>query len=480
MSSEAAIPQKVLVIEDDPAIRANVVELLSEEGFDVSSSDNGLDGLALVNARLPELIVCDIMLPRADGYAVLKAVRESSKTAHIPLIFLTAKADRGDMRVGMNLGADDYVTKPFALAELLEAVRTRLRRSHDLGSRAKAFVRKESELLNHPVTPAYSAADGVVVLDPVMRALYDDAGRAAATNINVLILGETGVGKEVLARAIHNLSPRKAGPFLALNCAALTESLLESELFGHEKGAFTGALSARSGLLEAADSGTVFLDEIGDLPLPIQTKLLRVLEEHKVMRVGGRVASEIDVRFLAATNRDLERDAAQGVFREDLFYRLNGMSFLVPPLRERRHEVEALSRLFVARFCAEHGRAESLGISAECLRVLEQYSWPGNLRELRNAIERAVVLCQGESLQPEHLPPRVRAGKASEFGSEPPADRSALLQREMDDIERERIQAALDKTSGNQTAAAKLLGISRRTLVYRLTSLGLPRPRKSS
>jgi DNA-binding NtrC family response regulator len=480
VSSEAPAQQKVLVIEDDPGIRANVVELLLEEGFDVSSSDNGLDGLALANARLPEVIVCDIMLPRADGYAVLKAVRESSKTAHIPVIFLTAKADRGDMRVGMNLGADDYVTKPFALAELLEAVRTRLRRSQDLGSRAKVFVREESERLNHPVTPAYSAGDGVVVLDPAMQSLYDDAGRAAVTNINVLILGETGVGKEVLARAIHNLSPRKAGPFLALNCTALPESLLESELFGHEKGAFTGALSGRSGLLEAANSGTVFLDEIGDLPLPVQTKLLRVLEERKVMRVGGRAATDIDVRFLAATNRDLERDVAQGVFREDLFYRLNGISFFVPPLRERRAEIEPLSRLFVARFCAEHGRAQSLGISAECLSALEHYDWPGNLRELRNAIERAVVMCPGEVLLPEHLPAKVRPGKPGDVSSEPPADRSALLRREMDELERERIQAALDKTSGNQTLAAKLLGISRRTLVYRLTALRLPRPRKSS
>jgi len=479
MSSDIAPRRKLLVIEDDPSIRANVVELLIEEGFDVSASDNGIDGISLVNARPPELVVCDIMLPGADGYAVLKAVRESSKTAHIPFIFLTAKADRGDMRVGMNLGADDYVTKPFALAELLEAVKTRLRRSQDLGSRAQAFVRKESELLNHPLTPAYSADDGVVVLDAAMRELYDDAGRAAATNINVLILGETGVGKEVLARAIHNLSPRKQGPFVALNCAALTESLLESELFGHEKGAFTGAINARSGLLEAADGGTVFLDEIGDLPLPIQTKLLRVLEERKVMRVGGRAARNVDVRFVAATNRDLERDAERGQFREDLFYRLNGMSFFIPPLRERRREVEALSRLFVARFCAEHGRAESLGLSSECLAVLEHYAWPGNLRELRNAIERAVVLCQGNALLPEHLPPKMRAGKSNELASEPPADRSALLQREMDDLERERIQSALDKTSGNQTQAAKLLGISRRTLVYRLTALRLPRPRKS-
>jgi transcriptional regulator with PAS, ATPase and Fis domain len=264
---------------------------------------------------------------------------------------------------------------------------------------------------------------------------------------------------------------------MALNCAALTESLLESELFGHEKGAFTGALSARGGLFEAASSGTVFLDEVGDLPLAIQTKLLRVLEERRVMRVGGRSAKEIDVRFVAATNRDLERDAESGVFREDLFYRLNGISFTVPPLRERPREIEALSRVFAARFCAEHGRAR-LNITAECLRTLERYSWPGNLRELRNAIERAVVLCPGDALLPEHLPPKVLAGKPSDVASEPPADRRALLQKEIDDQERLRIQAALDKTGGNQTTAAKLLGISRRTLVYRLTALQLPRPRK--
>jgi two-component system response regulator AtoC len=475
--SDATTAHKVLVIEDDPSIRANVVELLGEEGFDVHASDNGLEGLALVKARPPDLIICDIMLPGADGYTVLKAVREYTKTAHIPFIFLTAKSDRADMRAGMNLGADDYVSKPFTLLELLEAVKTRLRRSRELTFRTQEAVQRESELLEEPATLAFPRSAGVVVLEASMRALYADAERAAVTNISVLILGETGVGKEVLARAIHNHSPRRNGPFVALNCAALTESLLESELFGHEKGAFTGAVSARSGLLEAASSGTVFLDEIGELPVAIQTKLLRVLEERRVMRVGGRSSQEIDVRFVAATNRDLERDAESGAFREDLFYRLNGISFWVPPLRERRREIEALSRVFAARFCAEHGRPR-LRISPECLLVLAQYPWPGNLRELRNAIERAVVLCQGDALLPEHLPPKVRAGKASEgFPSEPP-DARAMLEREIDDLERSRIQAALDKTCGNQTMAAKLLGISRRTLVYRLTALRLARPRK--
>jgi two-component system, NtrC family, response regulator AtoC len=491
---------RILVIEDDPIIRGNAVELLSEEGFEVSAAENGTLGIALAKARAPELVLCDIMLPGADGYAVLRAMRDSDQTAHVPFIFLTAKADRADIRAGMNLGADDYITKPFTLDELLESVRTRLRRAEELESRARAALAEEPASDRHSAVAALAAAEGAVILDPVMQELYAQAGRAAATDINVLILGETGVGKEILARAVHGCSPRNGGPFVALNCAALSETLLEAELFGNERGAFTGAVHARGGLLEAASSGTVFLDEVGELPHAIQAKLLRAIEEHRVLRVGGRSEREIDVRFVAATNRDLDQEVLRGRFREDLYYRLNGMSFTVPPLRERRTEIAPLSRIFLARANAGYRRQSPLGLSPDYLGALERYDWPGNVRELKNVIERGAVLCQGTTLLISHLPPKISGRPPSRAESRGAAagteatpgepigptpteslvERRERLQHAIDDLERERIRAALDQTGGNQTAAAERLGVSRRTLVYRLTALGLPRPRKKA
>jgi two-component system, NtrC family, response regulator AtoC len=474
---------RVLVVEDDPVIRANVLELLIEEGFEVISAQDGADGIALTKARIPDLVVCDIMLPKLDGYAVLRAIREDPAVASTPFIFLTAKAERAEVRTGMNLGADDYLSKPFTASDLLAAVRIRIRRVSELLARGRAALEKEHEVAPSVRSSAFTPSDGVVVLDPNMRALYDQVARAAASSINVLVLGETGVGKEVLARAVHNLSPRKAGPFVALNCAALTESLLQSELFGHEKGAFTGALQARPGLLETATGGTVFLDEIGDLPLSVQTKLLRALEDRKVLRVGARAEREIDVRFVAATNRDIEAEAEAGAFREDLFYRLNGITFTIPPLRDRPAEIAALSRMFLARYNAELGRKTALSLSNEVVQLLESYPWPGNVRELRNAIERGAVLCSGDLLGPEHLPTRIVSGTPGRSSSAPPGtdNREDILSRarsELQGIERQRILDALEQCGGNQTRAAEALGISRRTLVYRLDELGVARPRK--
>ncbi|MEI9947956.1 MAG: sigma-54 dependent transcriptional regulator [Pseudomonadota bacterium] len=474
----------MLVVEDDPVIRANVLELLTEEGYEVISAQDGADGLALAKGRIPDLVVCDITLPKLDGYAVLRAIREDPAIASTPFIFLTAKAERTDMRTGMSLGADDYLSKPFTARELLDAVQMRMHRVSELLARGRAALEKEHEVAPSVRSAAFMPSDGVVVLDPIMQGLYDQVARAAASSINVLVLGETGVGKEVLARAVHNLSARKAGPFVALNCAALTESLLQSELFGHEKGAFTGALQARAGLLETASGGTVFLDEIGDLPLSIQTKLLRALEDRKVLRVGARAEREIDVRFVAATNRDIEAEAEAGTFREDLFYRLNGISFTIPPLRDRPAEIAALSRMFLARYNAELGRHAALSLSDEVVQLLENYPWPGNVRELRNAIERGAVLCSGDVLHPEHLPARIVSGGHGRQSSTPPGldtTREDILSRarsELQGIERQRILDALEQSGGNQTRAAEALGISRRTLVYRLSELGVPRPRK--
>jgi two-component system, NtrC family, response regulator AtoC len=334
--------------------------------------------------------------------------------------------------------------------------------------------------------PAAGGATVMVLRDPAMRALYAEAARAARANISVLLLGETGVGKEVLARAIHAHSPRANGPFIGVNCAALAESLLESELFGSEKGAFTGAVG-RAGLFEAAGGGTVFLDEVGELPLGTQAKLLRVLEERVVTRLGSTRSRPIDVRFLAATNRDLEADSRQGRVRPDLYFRLNGVALLIPPLRERPQEIEALATTFLAAACRDLERASPLTISAAALDLLRRHAWPGNVRELRNAIERAAVMCTQSTILPEHLPPSLlaatRAGQAlapslpssAHLGA--PQGPPASLQTEMKSLERTRILDALERCGGNQSEAARQLGIPRRTLVSRLTELGLTRRR---
>jgi len=325
----------------------------------------------------------------------------------------------------------------------------------------------------------------IVLRSDRMREIYEVLGRIAGGDISVLLLGETGVGKEIVAEAVHRLSPRAARPFLRLNCAALSETLLESELFGHEKGSFTGATFTKLGLLETAAGGTVVLDEIGELPMSAQVKLLRVLEERQVLRVGGLTPGTIDVRFVAATNRDLEAEIQRGAFREDLFYRLNGFSVSIPPLRERVTEIEPLARYFVAEFCRRNARYPEPEISAVALECLVRYRWPGNIRELRNLIERAVLLCTGDAITPHHLPLDTLEAASAPRG-EPtapirgprPTDAIAPVPASAPD-ERARITAALEHCGGNQTRAAIMLGISRRTLVKRLDAYGLVRPRKS-
>jgi DNA-binding NtrC family response regulator len=318
--------------------------------------------------------------------------------------------------------------------------------------------------------------DGVVVRDPAMEVMYAEAARVARARINVLLLGETGVGKEVMARAIHAHSPRAQRPFLGVNCAALTESLLESELFGTEKGAFTGAV-ARAGLFEAAEGGTVFLDEIGELALGTQAKLLRVLEERAVTRLGSTRSRPIDVRFVAATNRDIEADARQGRLRSDLYFRLNGAALLIPPLRQRPLEIEALALQFLSAACRDLERTAPLDISPGALGTLRRHTWPGNVRELRNVVERAAVMCTGSTILPEHLPAALLAairsdattGSSSAARAGQPGNHNA----EMKALERTKILDALERCGGNQSEAARQLGMPRRTLVSRLSELGL-------
>jgi DNA-binding NtrC family response regulator len=314
-----------------------------------------------------------------------------------------------------------------------------------------------------------SDVGNVVVREPGMVELYQLATRVANTDMSVLILGESGVGKEVLAQHIHGASERRQAPIVELNCGALPAGLLESELFGHEAGAFTGAKQAKAGLFEVAEGGTVFLDEIGELPLELQVKLLRVLEDRKVTRVGGLQGRRVDIRFIAATNQDLQNAARDGRFRQDLFYRLNGITLRIPPLRERRSEIVPLAEMFLAQY------GHSAGFSPESRKMLESYAWPGNVRQLKNVVERATVLCRGGMVQPEHLQlDEVAASTAPAASGASPEE----LRQQAEELEKRQIIEALEQCAGNQTKAARVLGLTRRALIGRLDKYGIPRPRK--
>ena len=438
-TTSAAAAPRILIAEDDASLRRVLEDILTGAGYDVTTAEDGLAAMARLSEPFAA-IVTDLRMPRADGIEVLRFARGRWPTT--PVILLTAFGTIDGAVQAMRLGAFDYLAKPLPDPEALRAV---VRRALSAGP-----VRQGPPL---------------VVADPAMQAIVAVAERAAREQITVLLLGESGVGKEVIARLVHDRSARAHGPFVALNCAAMPEALLESELFGHERGAFTGAVARREGRFLQAHGGTLFLDEIGETSAAMQAKLLRVLQEKKLTRVGGHETLDVDARVVAATNRRLLEDVRAGLFREDLYYRLAAFPIEIPPLRRRPADILALARHFL--HLLTRGPDRTLPILSEgAQQALQRHDWPGNVRELQNAIERALVLSGGETITEEMLLPS-RAGSAP--SPTPPVAAPQTLRA----LEREAILAALEAEAGNRKRTAERLGIALRTLQYKLKEYGL-------
>lgn len=426
----------ILVVEDDASLREAIVDTLALSGYVVHDVANAEQALAWLEKTAPGLVLTDVQMPGMDGHALLRALK--SRHADLPVLLMTAYGQIERAVQAMREGAADYLAKPFEPDRLLAAV-------------ARYYHAGEARCLGE-----------VVAEDPASRLLLDLASRVAATEASVLITGESGVGKEVYARFIHQHSPRAKGPFIAVNCAAIPENLLESVLFGHEKGAYTGAASSQAGKFEQAGGGVILLDEVSELPLNLQAKLLRVLQEREVERVGGRAPISLDVRVLATSNRDLAAWVAAGNFREDLYYRLNIFPLEIPPLRQRRGDVAALAQHFLKRFEGVVGRG-GFALNEAALAELTGYGWPGNIRELANVLQRAMILAPGSDIGPEQLMlPRAPAAGTPMAASVVVADLG------LKDMERETILATLRRLGGSRRKTAAALDMSERTLRYKL------------
>jgi DNA-binding NtrC family response regulator len=441
----------ILVVDDEVRYRELYAKVLTSAGFETRTAASGEEALGIIEAGGPALVVSDVRMPGASGIELLRTARE--KHPALPFLLVTAYADVRDAVKALKLGAVDYLAKPVDLDELLAAVRD-----------VVGTGEKEPSL----DIPA-EARRGIVAESGLMRAVLRDAFRVAASDANVLLTGESGTGKEVVARFIHGNSPRREKPMVAINCAAIPATLLASELFGHEKGAFTGAVARREGRFREAEGGTLFLDEIGDMPLELQPALLRAIENDVITPVGSDREVQVDYRLLAATNHDLLQELEEGRFREDLYYRLSVITIELPPLRERVEDLLPLARHFLAEAHGEHKR-----LSRAAANALTGYRWPGNVRELANAMEHARLLAPAEVVLPEHLPPAVR-DVASRTGTRPQEAIEAAppSPRTLEETEVEAIRRALEQTGGNRTHAAELLGITRRGLIYKLKRLGL-------
>jgi DNA-binding NtrC family response regulator len=454
----------ILVVEDEAKMRRLLELQLGEEGFVVHSAADAETGLQLLVREKPDLVVTDLRLPGMSGLEFLQSVKRVN--AALPVIMMTAHGTVEAAVEAMKVGASDFVTKPFSLAELVLVIRKELD-SHRL--------REENRSLREELGHRYAYAN-IVAQSDKMQAVLALVERVAPTNSTVLLGGESGVGKDLIARAIHEHSQRASGPFIKINSTAIPENLLESELFGYEKGAFSGATTSKPGKFEMADKGTLFLDEIGDVPGAIQVKLLRVLQDREFERLGGTKTHKVDVRLVAATNRDLRAALEEGTFREDLYYRLNVVAIDIPPLRDHKEDIPGLANFFLERYARESAKSLA-GIAPEAMKKLMDYHWPGNVRELQNIIERGVTL---SSAPPAGKSPGTALGPADIYlddqTARPISNTPHVLPPGMtlEQWEDETIREALRRANGNKSQAARALGLSRNALRYRLSKLGVP------
>ncbi|NWF92368.1 MAG: sigma-54-dependent Fis family transcriptional regulator [Syntrophaceae bacterium] len=454
--------EKILVADDEQSMREFLDIMLRKEGYKVSLASNGEEVLRLVEKDIFDLALLDIRMPRLDGISTLKKVKEISPETIA--IMITAYASADTAIKAMKEGAYDYITKPFKVEEIKLVIKNALERKN---------LQKENILLKEVVKDRYHF-ENIIGQSPKMLELYRLLEKVAPTKTNILITGESGTGKELVAKAIHYNSPRREKPFVTLNCGAIPETLIESELFGHMKGAFTDAIATKKGLFEVADEGTIFLDEISELPLMMQVKLLRVLQDREFKRVGGTEDIRVDVRIIAATNKDLEEAVREKRFREDLFYRLNVIQIKLPSLRERREDIPLLTAHFLKKYSEELNKNIST-VSPEALQILINYDYPGNVRELQNIIERAVALEGSHQLSAQNLGSYLNERipvKMGTFDLDIPNE-GIDLEKIVADIEKTLLLKALDKTKGIKKRAAELLNINFRSMRYRLEKYGL-------
>jgi two-component system response regulator HydG len=449
----------VLIVDDEPSNLESLGKIFEREGWGVARARSGAEALEVLRRGRVQVVVTDLMMPGMGGDALLRAVKALSPETEV--VLMTAYGTVETAVAAMKEGAYDFITKPLKRHAVVKSVRQALE---------KASLVAENRALRAQLAGLDpGAAGGLVGSAPAFRAVLDTLRQAAPSSATVLLVGESGTGKELAARLVHDLSPRAAAPFVPINCAAIPEGLLESELFGHEKGAFTGASSRREGRFERAHGGTLLLDEVGEMSPAVQVKLLRFLQDGVLERVGGSEPIAVDVRIVAATNKDLAAEVKAGRFREDLFYRLDVVSVRLPSLRERREDVPLLAMTFLRRFAERNGKALS-GLSPAALAALERYAWPGNVRELQHAIERAVILGRGELVELSDLPEAVRASAGPAPAAAPTGGASLVvpLGTPLEEIERLVIRRTLEHTKGDKTLAAQILGIAARTIYRKL------------
>ena len=445
---------RVLVVDDEANARDALLTILKEEGYAVEAAEDGEQGLARLESFRPDAVLCDVRMPKVDGLEVLTRAREAGHDAIF--VMMTAFGSIELAVDAMRKGAENFLTKPLDVNAVLVVLDKALE---------KRTLRRDAAMLRERVRERFSFPN-IIGDSAELQSVFDIVKRAAPTKATVLVLGESGTGKELVAQALHEESPRRDKPFVRVNCAALSESLLESELFGHEKGSFTGAAGRREGRFELADGGTLFLDEIGDITPSIQVKLLRVLQQREFERVGGTTTLKVDVRLVAATNKDIEAEVKAGRFREDLYYRLNVVSVTLPPLRRRKADIPALVNHFIAQANKTHEKTVA-GLAPGTLNALLSYDWPGNVRELSNVIERAVVLARSPELTSDDLPTALKGPRPRGQGREGLIPGATLWE-----IEREAILRTLELVEGSTSRAAELLGISVRKIQYRLKEYG--------